>query len=83
MTMVCDFMSDADVVDAQAIAEALALLNASMAMNEARREELDQATDALNVALETAVEARERYAASGNLVLDAARLVALVKGARV
>ncbi|WP_146655155.1 hypothetical protein [Labilithrix luteola] len=65
------------------VAEALCLLRVSMEIHEARRVEFLEAGDHLNAALERATTAREQYEEAGTLVEDAARLVALVKGARV
>ncbi len=63
----------------RARAEALALVQLALVIHDRRRREVDDAISALATTLQTAVDAREAYAAAGETLLDATRLLARLK----
>lgn len=74
--------AERDYFDAPQRAEALALLRTSVAVHEARRLAMEDATDELTKALERADQAREAFLDAGRVVANATKLVAIVKGSR-
>lgn len=80
---VADFCTDDDLARCERIAEALCLLNLTRELLEDRRIAVDVAVHELGEALDRATRARDELDRASDLTLEAARLVALVKGVRV